>query len=116
MYGFKGELDQKYGKPEGQAIYKSCKRLFALLPLAACICRNTLVLHGGLFRKPMPAVPSRVSRATFGVRLVMGNMRLTLASKEHVSMKQLELCNIFICFDFATIGILSIFPRGSHRL
>ena len=61
MYGFKGELDQKYGKLEGQAIYKSCKRLFATLPLAACINRATLVVHGGLFRKPTPAVPSRVS-------------------------------------------------------
>ncbi len=64
MYGFKGELDQKYGKAEAQAIYKSCKRLFALLPLAAVINRATLVMHGGLFRKPTVAVPSRVSSAT----------------------------------------------------
>lgn len=60
MYGFKGEIDKKYGRPEGQAIYKSCKRLFAALPLAACINRATLVLHGGLFRKATPAAPSRV--------------------------------------------------------
>ncbi len=30
-----------------QLVFKACKRLFAALPLAACIAGNTLVLHGG---------------------------------------------------------------------
>lgn len=35
-----------------QRIYSLCKRAFAALPLAAHIAERTLVLHGGLFRKP----------------------------------------------------------------
>lgn len=52
MYGFKGELQQKFDKPELRAVYAACKRFFSLLPLAACIGSATLVVHGGLFRKP----------------------------------------------------------------
>lgn len=33
-----------------QSIFAACKQLFKALPLAALISRNTLVLHGGLFR------------------------------------------------------------------
>ncbi len=33
-----------------QTIFAACKQLFKSLPLAALIGRNTLVLHGGLFR------------------------------------------------------------------
>eukprot|EP00955_Chlamydomonas_euryale_P090858 364577-Chlamydomonas_euryale.AAC.24 len=72
-----GEVDTKYtpqtfaaaaaapdGLPEGvaapvrrpsdaaKALYRSFKRLFSMLPLAALISGRTLVLHGGLFRHP----------------------------------------------------------------
>ena len=33
-----------------QELFKHCKRLFAVLPLAACIAGATLVLHGGQLR------------------------------------------------------------------
>lgn len=38
-----------------QLVFKACKRLFAALPLAACIAGKVLVLHGGersLFLSP----------------------------------------------------------------
>lgn len=34
------------------AVYRAAKRAFAALPLAARVARSTLVLHGGLFRRP----------------------------------------------------------------
>lgn len=52
LYGFWQELQKKYGVVKGKTVFKQCKRLFASLPLAACIAKKTLVLHGGLFRKP----------------------------------------------------------------
>lgn len=51
MYGFKGELEAKYGKGAWKPVFTACKKLFAALPLAAHINRRTLVLHGGLFRR-----------------------------------------------------------------
>lgn len=36
-------------------MYTRCKRVFASLPLAALVQRNTLVLHGGLFRQQPPS-------------------------------------------------------------
>ncbi len=43
-------------------MYASCKRVFSMLPLAARIAGNTLVLHGGLFRKPPPPEPKKHRR------------------------------------------------------
>lgn len=59
MYGFKGELDQKFSKEQVKPVYAVCKKLFAALPLAACIGKATLILHGGLFRKPTPTGGSK---------------------------------------------------------
>jgi serine/threonine-protein phosphatase 5 len=57
LYGFKGELEAKYGKAGWKNIFAACKKLFAVLPLSALINKKTLVLHGGLFRKQ----PSRAT-------------------------------------------------------
>ncbi|KAL4550811.1 hypothetical protein Ndes2526B_g08910 [Nannochloris sp. 'desiccata'] len=57
LYGFKGELEAKYGKSGWKNVFAACKKLFAVLPLSALIKKNTLVLHGGLFRKQ----PSRAT-------------------------------------------------------
>lgn len=57
LYGFKGELEAKYGKSGWKNVFAACKRLFAVLPLSALVNKNTLVLHGGLFRKQ----PSRAT-------------------------------------------------------
>jgi serine/threonine-protein phosphatase 5 len=51
LYGFKGELEAKYGKAGHKNVFAACKKLFAVLPLSALINKQTLVLHGGLFRK-----------------------------------------------------------------
>lgn len=51
MYGFKLEVEAKYGKIAGRTIFSACKQLFKHLPLAALVNDCTLVLHGGLFRK-----------------------------------------------------------------
>ena len=51
MYGFKQEVEAKYGKTVGKTIFNACKQLFKNLPLAALVNDQTLVLHGGLFRK-----------------------------------------------------------------
>ena len=58
MYGFRAELERKYGKAGLKPIYAACKRLFAMLPLAARVGSGTLVLHGGLYRKPAAAAPA----------------------------------------------------------
>ena len=56
MYGFLAEVQAKYpGKGEARELYRACKRVFAALPLAAVVQGVTLVVHGGLFRKPPPA-------------------------------------------------------------
>jgi serine/threonine-protein phosphatase 5 len=54
MYGFKGEIEAKYGKKSWRSVFAACKKLFAALPLAARVAQSTLVLHGGLFR-PLPS-------------------------------------------------------------
>jgi hypothetical protein len=38
--------------PLVQKVYDACLGVFEQLPLAALVQRSTLVLHGGLFRKP----------------------------------------------------------------
>ncbi|KAK9810288.1 hypothetical protein WJX72_008052 [[Myrmecia] bisecta] len=55
LYGFRAELEAKYGKKHYKGVYSSCLKAFAALPLAALIAQATLVLHGGLFRKPASA-------------------------------------------------------------
>ena len=50
VYGYKRELQVKYGKASGNALWRLFTRLGAALPLAARIGEKTLVLHGGLFR------------------------------------------------------------------
>ncbi|CAL8460824.1 g355 [Coccomyxa elongata] len=57
LYGFRTEVFRKYGH-EGQKVYRMCKQLFSVLPLAAVVSGATLVLHGGLFRRP-PSRPAR---------------------------------------------------------
>jgi hypothetical protein len=47
-------------------VYKACKQLFAALPLAALVGRATLVLHGGLFRRPAPRGAARAGAARGG--------------------------------------------------
>ena len=51
LYGFKEEIKAKYGKKQWNSVHVACKKLFASLPLAARVNQQTLVLHGGLFRK-----------------------------------------------------------------
>lgn len=68
MYGFKGELDQKFGKAEAKSVYSVCKKLFSALPLAARIGGATLVVHGGLFRKPTPAPTGKVQLLPYSWR------------------------------------------------
>jgi hypothetical protein len=46
-YGFKTELEAKYGRQDARILYAACKRVFALLPLAALVQNKTLILHGG---------------------------------------------------------------------
>eukprot|EP00890_Picochlorum_soloecismus_P005004 jgi/Picsp_1/5504/NSC_02863-R1_serine threonine-protein phosphatase 7 len=51
MYGFKSELEAKYGKTSGKSIFSACKKMFQFMPLAALVSRQTLILHGGIFRE-----------------------------------------------------------------
>lgn len=50
-YGFHGELKAKFPS-NFRKLYPLFKKLFAALPLAALVQDVTLILHGGLFRKP----------------------------------------------------------------
>lgn len=52
FYGFYSELLAKYDAANAKALYSVFKKIFAVMPLAARIERSTLVLHGGLFRRP----------------------------------------------------------------
>ena len=47
IYGFEGEVKKKY---DGK-MYDLFSNMFCYLPLAHCINRKALVLHGGLFIK-----------------------------------------------------------------
>ena len=47
FYGFEKEVNTKYGS----AVYESIIRFFYSLPLAHCINKEILVVHGGLFSK-----------------------------------------------------------------
>ena len=61
MYGFKVELDRKFGNQDAKLVYQTCKRVFSHLPLAAIISDSALVVHGGLFRKPAQLASTKVS-------------------------------------------------------
>ena len=50
VYGYKRELQVKYSKASGNALWRQFMRVGAELTLAAQIGDKTLVLHGGLFR------------------------------------------------------------------
>lgn len=63
MYGFQGELLAKYGR-DAKAVFRAFKDLFKNLPLACLVSGSTLVLHGGLFRKPVPPPKVGVGAAT----------------------------------------------------
>ncbi|KAL6776700.1 hypothetical protein ACKKBF_B30600 [Auxenochlorella protothecoides x Auxenochlorella symbiontica] len=62
VYGFKGELVAKLGRGKWKEVYGGCKRVFSVLPLAARVAKTTLILHGGLFRKPNPPNRARQKR------------------------------------------------------
>lgn len=47
MYGFEGEVVSKYDK----TTYNIFGELFQHLPIAHCLNKKVLVLHGGLFSK-----------------------------------------------------------------
>lgn len=53
-YGFWGELSAKFPRGAARNVYNAFKRVFALLPLAACIQGQTLVVHGGEVREGGP--------------------------------------------------------------
>ncbi|KAL3157028.1 hypothetical protein ABBQ38_001277 [Trebouxia sp. C0009 RCD-2024] len=76
MYGFRGEVLAKYGPKHFKDVFKVCKKLFAALPLAAVVGGQTLVLHGGLFRKPHLSTNRRKKRRkTFpGAVLEVGSL------------------------------------------
>ncbi|GMH33289.1 hypothetical protein BSKO_01123 [Bryopsis sp. KO-2023] len=86
-YGFLGEVRAKYTK-DYQKVYSVCRKVFSSLPLAMVVEGKTLVLHGGLFRKP-PQKRSRKRGAGFlrppqrrQAPLVLGNLEdLRQASK-----------------------------------
>lgn len=62
MYGFRTEVLSKYGPKNFKDVFKVCKKVFAALPLAAVVGGQTLILHGGLFRKPMQSTHRRKKR------------------------------------------------------
>ena len=72
-YGFRNELSTKYGEEPARGVYTSCLHLFANLPLAAVLDDSVLVLHGGLFRKPVTR--RKKVRDIFSLRRV--NLRYT---------------------------------------
>eukprot|EP00898_Chlorokybus_atmophyticus_P008303 jgi/Chlat1/8474/Chrsp80S07871 len=53
VYGFKGELEAKYGA-QANGLFRKFLKCFASHPLAAVIAKTVFVAHGGLFRKPLP--------------------------------------------------------------
>uniref|UniRef100_A0A913HJP8 Serine/threonine-protein phosphatase n=1 Tax=Strongyloides stercoralis TaxID=6248 RepID=A0A913HJP8_STRER len=50
-YSFYDEVLLRYGKVNGQEMYKAFKRLFSYLPLAVLIGKKVLAMHGGLSPK-----------------------------------------------------------------
>lgn len=74
-YGFHGEVKAKY-PGHHKKVYAACKKIFARLPLAATVGGNTLVLHGGLFRKE-PA-PRAVKRRKLGYRVLRRRVQAPL--------------------------------------
>ena len=86
VYGYKRELQVKYGKASGNALWRLFTRLGAALPLAARIGEKTLVLHGGLFRGRAKAPKKggkKARKTTLGAaRLAVGTLKdLAKASK-----------------------------------
>lgn len=79
-YGFHAEVKAKY-PGHHKKVYAACKKIFARLPLAAIVEGNTLVLHGGLFRKEPASRPAkrrkigcRVFRRRVQAPLVLGTL------------------------------------------
>jgi serine/threonine-protein phosphatase 5 len=66
VYGYKKELQVKYGKREGSGLWRQFMKVGASLPLAAQIGDKTLVLHGGLFRGRKKKGRGRNARLTVG--------------------------------------------------
>lgn len=58
-YGFLGEMEAKLGPKAAKRLFVCCKRLFSSLPLGLTVNGATLVVHGGLFRKPPKAVKGK---------------------------------------------------------
>jgi len=96
VYGFHGELAAKYGGAEGGAVYRAARTAFSRLPLAAAVAAGgvpgcgALVLHGGLFRAPLPRggapkrprAGGRAARAARATPPALGTLaQLRLASK-----------------------------------
>lgn len=55
VYGFQKELEHKYpgqGRRKASPLMKKFAAFFSALPIAAVIGQKTLVVHGGLWRRP----------------------------------------------------------------
>ncbi len=53
-------------------MYTRCKRVFSVLPLAALVQQNTLVLHGGLFRQQPRTVKVAKNKRKRGNPVLLG--------------------------------------------
>ncbi|KAG2485825.1 hypothetical protein HYH03_015408 [Edaphochlamys debaryana] len=50
-YGYSQEVRAKYDK-QSKFVYAASKKLFSVMPLAALVQNSTIIMHGGLFRRP----------------------------------------------------------------
>ena len=67
VYGYKKELEVKYGKKDGRALWRLFMRVASELPLAALVADKTLVVHGGLWRSKRKAKGGKKGGGGVGV-------------------------------------------------
>ncbi|KAI7845863.1 hypothetical protein COHA_000597 [Chlorella ohadii] len=79
VYGFRREVLAKYGDgAQGEAVFAACQVLFSHLPLAAVVAGSTLVVHGGLARRP----PRRATRRSLPDEVAIASLADIAASSK----------------------------------
>ena len=102
-YGFANELQAKFTVGTGRELYRRALRLFSVMPLAARLGK-TLILHGGLFRQPLPPPQGKRKRGSVATSATESSVSLTQGASDQSALPLSSLGTLAVLRDASRGG------------